>query len=400
MKRSDHEDLFKRYQSGEATPEEQAIVEDYILNNELNPLYLSEAELEEMTARLGEKISKIPFGERPAVPLYRRWKIAVAAAAAVAAITLGTWLYMNGPDVKSGDVVVNDIAPGRNGATITLASGKVIQLSDAKSGVVVGEGDLKYDDGSSVLSSRANAKDLDSSELGMTNLKGVTLTASTAKGQTYQFTLPDGTKVWLNADSKLEFPSNFVNSKTRNVKLSGEGYFEVAKDKAHPFIVATDKQEVEVLGTHFNINSYADKGSVRTTLLEGSVRVAIGNSSTLSGRSPSLPEGERSSIVLKPNQQSVLTGSNRIKVTDVDTELAVAWKEGFFKFNEERLDEIMTKVSRWYDVEISYADPTLKGKTFNGTVSRFSNVSQLLKKLELTGAVHFKIEGRRIVVDR
>jgi transmembrane sensor len=318
----------------------------------------------------------------------RLWPRIVVAAAAVAAITLGTWLYMNGPDVKSGDeVVMNDIAPGKNGATITLANGKVIQLSDAKSGVVIGNGRIKYNDGSFLSPSGRDGVAREGSgpvnplsPQGDPDVKsggGMALTASTAKGQTYQFTLPDGTKVWLNADSKLEFPSNFVNSKTRNVKLSGEGYFEVAKDKAHPFIVATDQQEVEVLGTHFNINSYSDESNTKTTLLEGSVRV--------------------NEVVLKPNQQSILTGSNRIKVQDVDIEEAIAWKNGKFVFEYENIESVMRKLSRWYDAEIIYQG-NIGDKTFTGSISRRDNISKILEKITYTQNVHFKIEGRRITV--
>ncbi|HMI01066.1 MAG TPA: FecR domain-containing protein [Pedobacter sp.] len=370
------------------------------------------------------------------VKLWPRFRIksgmtGLVAAAAVAAIVFGVWFFNSDtgvPEVNSGlNVVANDIAPGKNGATITLANGRVIQLSDAKSGVVVGGG-LKYSDGSDVRYSSGTSssgslkgsqnssgpvgvRSLTPSELQGADGKAQILTASTAKGQTYRFTLPDGTKVWMNADSKLEFPSSFSVAGQRYVKLSGEGYFEVAKDKAHPFIVATDKQEVEVLGTHFNINSYNDEASVKTTLLEGSVRVALlspsggdgvarGGSGPVNPLSPqggSLPEGERS-VVLKPNQQSVLTG-NVIKVRQANLEEEMAWKNGYFMFESEEIGPIMRKIARWYNLEIVYgsAIPTDK---FWGTVSRFSNVSQVLKKLELTGKVHFKIEGRRITVNK
>jgi len=391
METKDHENLFKRYQSGEATLEEQAIVEDYILNNEFTPLFLSEAELEAVKVKLGQRISEIPFAERQELvlepvdiargKLKSKLPVWLASAAAVAAIVFGVWLfntnYKNGSRTEfgTGSLLANDIAPGKNGATITLANGKLIQLSDKKLGVVVGE-DLKYNDGAAVQG--GDPDPVRSGALRSKFISGSQLTASTAKGQTYQFTLPDGTKVWLNADSKLEFPSKFVNSKTRNVKLSGEGYFEVAKDKAHPFIVATDKQEVEVLGTHFNINSYDDEGSVKTTLLEGSVKV--------------------NEVVLKPGQQSVLE-AGKIAVENVDTEEAVAWKNGKFVFEYESIESVMRKLARWYNIDVVY-EGSIGEKTFSGSISRSDNISKILEKITYTQNVHFKIEGRRITVMR
>jgi ferric-dicitrate binding protein FerR (iron transport regulator) len=166
------------------------------------------------------------------------------------------------------------------------------------------------------------------------------------------------------------------------VRLFGEGYFEVAKDKAHPFIVATDKQKVEVLGTHFNINSYADEGSVKTTLLEGSVRV---------------DRTGRAAVVLKPNQQSVVSGTKQTDVNTVDVNDVVSWKNGKFVFVREDVRSIMNKIARWYDVQIVY-EGDVKGKALGGSVSRFKNVSEVLEMLSATKAVQFRIEGRKVIV--
>jgi len=309
-------------------------------------------------------------------------KVAAAAVAAVVA-GVGIWFFSAprhpdaGQDSRSAQYST-DIAPGKNGATITMANGKVIALSDAKSGVVVKEGDLKYNDGAAVS---GGGSDLLQDQV-------AELTASTAKGQTYQFTLPDGTKVWLNADSKLEFPSSFVNSKTRSVKLSGEGYFEVAKDKSHPFMVATDKQEVEVLGTHFNINSYADEVSIKTTLLEGSVRINTLPRIGVSG----------AGIVIHPGEQATLNAASGISVKRVDADAAIDWKEGVFVFDKAGLDEIMKKVARWYDVEVADQRAVKTALTFSGRMSRYDNISKVLSKLALTGEVQFKIEGKKILI--
>jgi ferric-dicitrate binding protein FerR (iron transport regulator) len=369
----------------------------------------------------------------------------IAVAAAVAVVIFGAGLFYFGGDSRLDPVktatVVNDIAPGKNGATITLANGKVIQLSDSKTGVVIEDNSIKYNDGSFLspsgregvaregngsnnpLSPEVNSGQAPQGDPDMKSGGSMMLTASTAKGQTYQFTLPDGTKVWLNADSKLEFPSKFENARQRIVRLSGEGYFEVAKvsllspsgrdgrrPERVPFIVATDKQQVEVLGTHFNINSYPDEKETKTTLLEGSVRVAPlsamgrdaegrevnGKSATLSGRSPSLPEGERS-VILKPNQQSILIGSNRLNVKEVDVGEAVAWKNGEFVFENESVQSIMRKIARWYDVEVIY-EGDVANKEIWGSVSKYEQVSKVLEMLAGAQTVDFEIRNKTIVV--
>lgn len=303
------------------------------------------------------------------VRLWPRIKVAVSvAAAAIAIIVLGIYFFNYHGTERSAQgsaIVVNDIAPGKHGATITLANGKVIQLSGAQSGVVIADDKLVYNDGS--LSPRV--------------LEGSEYTASTAKGQTYEFTLPDGTKVWLNADSRISFPSQF-SGKERKILLLGEAYFEVAKNKKKPFIVATDKQEVMVLGTHFNINSYADEGSVKTTLLEGSVSVRH--------------DGE--AVVLKPGEQASLKGV-ALQVKAVDPKEALAWKNGEFVFKDEPLQDIMRRVARWYDVEVIY-EGVDKTKLFTGTISRFEKISKVLDILQATEKVKFSVAGRKVTVTR
>ncbi|WP_316793009.1 FecR family protein [Pedobacter frigoris] len=304
------------------------------------------------------------------------------AAAAVAFLVLGVYFFNyhsdRHPDAgQDPGLAMNDIAPGKNGATITLANGKVIQLSDAKTGVVIGE-DLKYSDGE-ILRDALDDKGTED------------LTASTAKGQTYEFTLPDGTHVWLNADSKISFPSQFIG-KTRKILLEGEAYFEVAKNKKSPFVVKTREQEVMVLGTHFNINSYADESSVKTTLFEGSVNVSrlltkVGANKDLGGKT------------LKPGQQSILNKEN-FKVIEANMDEAIDWKNGDFVFKGESLESVMRRVARWYDVEVSYSSDELKNITVGGFVSRSRSISAVLELMERTGKVNFKIEGRKIIVTK
>ncbi len=306
------------------------------------------------------------------------WYRYVAAASVL--IALGVWIYASVPyfnhQAKTNNLA--KITPGTNKATLTLADGKVITLDNAATGNIARQSGIlvsKTADGQ-LIYQLTSANTATAAEPEGFN------TISTPRGGQYQVNLPDGTKIWMNAASSLTYPTKFTSG-TRRVKLSGEAYFEVAKDKAHPFIVATNKQEVEVLGTHFNINAYEDEENTKTALIEGSVKV------TGTGLSAD-------KVMLKPNQQSILTG-NKFTVVPVDPESAVDWKNGYFSFDNENLPALMRKISRWYDVEITYQG-SYTGNDFTGIVSRKKQVSEVLGLLELTGLVHFKIEGRRIIV--
>ena len=313
------------------------------------------------------------------------------AAAAILAV-FGVWFFNSKNHGTKKNLVsqykTKDIPPGHNGATLSLSNGKLIKLDGAKSGIIVSTTSFTYNDGTKVNGREHNDENLQNST--------GELTATTARGQSYQIALPDGTKVWLNAATTLKFPSNFIRKKSREVEIDGEAYFEVFKNKIQPFVVTTKRsaqlpgQRITVLGTHFNINAYKDEHNIKTTLLEGSVRVstnAIPDSST--------GITEMTSI-LKPNQQSVLTAEH-LNVKEVNPGSVVAWKNGEFRFDDETLGSIMRKISRWYNVEIVYRgiDPE---KTYWGTISRFENVSKVLENLELTSTVNFKIEGRKIIV--
>ncbi|SMC57349.1 FecR family protein [Pedobacter nyackensis] len=324
---------------------------------------------EEMDALYDKLISDKGFKKTSKVKLWP--KIAIAASVTIA-ISAGLWFYVAHQrmiNIQSQTTNKNDISPGRNTATLTLSNGKHINLSDAKKGLVIEAAKLSYNDGTEIKESKPTSL----------------LTITTPNGGMYQVRLSDGTKVWLNATSILKFPSNFTKSKYRKVELTGEAYFEVEKDKTMPFIVASRGQEVEVLGTHFNVNSYADEGSIRTTLLEGAVKVTNLKS--------------KASNFLRPNQQAILTGANQIEVRDLDAEASISWKKGEFTFDREEISSIMRKVARWYNVQIVYKD-NLNGVKLTGSVSRFENISKLLKVLENTQEVNFKIDGNKVIVTR
>ncbi|MGN6341472.1 MAG: FecR family protein [Ginsengibacter sp.] len=265
----------------------------------------------------------------------------------------------------------NDVSPGRNTAMLTLANGTTINLDSAANGALTTQGNAKILNLNGLLS--YNTVGNKSSEV-------LYNTISTPRGGQYQLMLADGSKVWLNAASSLRFPASFAG-KERKVELLGEAYFEVAKNAAMPFKVKVHGMEVEVLGTHFNINSYDNESIVRTTLLEGSIKINKDDKSSL----------------LKPGQQAQMNEAGEIKIiSNVDVEEAIAWKEGKFQFDKADIHAIMRQLARWYDVEVEY-----KGNVsshFGGTISRDVNLSQVLNMLHLTGEVNFKIEGKKVVV--
>lgn len=302
----------------------------------------------------------------------RLWPRMAIAAAVVATIVIGTWFFSTSGNSNSS--LSNDIGPGTVGATLTLADGKKIKLSDAKNGELANEAGIRISktaDGQLVY------------EVKGASAANKLNTLTTAKGETFVLILPDKSKVWMNAGSSLTYSSGLVEHGFRVVKLDGEAYFEVVKNPTHPFLVKTRKQQVEVLGTHFNINSYPDENVIKTTLLEGKVKVSIpGNAA-----------------ILKPNQQSLINETNTIDVKEVNPNDVVAWTKGNFLFNAEDIQSIMNKLSRWYDIEVDY-DGEVTKELYYGDISRFKNLSEVLNMLEKAGGVHFKIEGRRITVKK
>lgn len=299
----------------------------------------------------------------------------ISAAAAAIFIIVGIGLVLQKDSQQSKNIFHNDIPAGINSATLTLDNGKKIILSNANSGQLASESGIlitKSADGEVIYSIKNQTE----------NAANKTNTLSTVNGQTYRLQLPDQSKVWLNAASSIKFPASFAGLKNRKVELTGEAYFEISKDKDHPFIVKTNQQEVQVLGTHFNINSYPDKQNTSTTLLEGSI---------------SITNEHKQQQLLKPGETALVNNKEDILVSPADIKSAMAWKNGDFRFNEERIDEIMLKISRWYDIEVTYHGPVSKEK-FSGKISRNKNISEVLNMLSYSNAVKFIVEGRRVTV--
>jgi transmembrane sensor len=295
-------------------------------------------------------------------------------------------LRLNHKPIKNlAAAIKNDVTPGGEKAILTLANGSKISLTDARNGNIARQAGVqiaKATNGQLIYTINASNASPVTGATGRTG-NAETLaynTISTPIGGQYQVILPDGSKVWLNAMSSIKFPVSFSTLKERRIELSGEAYFEVEHDKEHPFKVITTKQEVEDLGTQFDVSAYADEAVTKTTLLGGSVKITAGNNTSL----------------LKPGQQAKLI--NNITVAEVNTQAVIAWKNGYFMFDDERLEDVMRQVSRWYNIKVVYTDENLKNETFGALSTRFANISILLNMMEQTGNVHFKINGSTITV--
>jgi ferric-dicitrate binding protein FerR (iron transport regulator) len=329
------------------------------------------------------------FTHVPAVTKYKigKWYGVAAAVIIVALCTSAFFLFFNKETQNNVGVQTiskrykNDLLPGTNGAILTLANGKQIVLDSAGNGLLAVQGQSKVvnKNGEIVYKGENDAS-------GPNEILYNTMT--TPKGRQYQLVLADGSKVWLNAASSIRFPATFSNNE-RRVEITGEAYFEIAAayssntNNKIPFIVSANGTDIKVLGTHFNVNAYNDESAIRTTLLEGSVNVSSANS--------------RQSITIKPGQQSQVTKAGNIKVMDdVDVDAVMAWKNGYFSFQQADLTTVMRQVSRWYDVDIVY-EGTIPNRRFGGEITRNTNASQVLQILE-DSKIHFRIEGKKIVV--
>ncbi|MGQ7857122.1 FecR family protein [Pedobacter sp. WC2501] len=328
---------------------------------------------QDLFIQIRESAHAVPEGKNK---ILRLWLKIIAVAAVLAVVYLGVYFFNNQPEKVAAVPIVtaHDIKPGGYGATLTLANGRKVSLANASRGEIGRESGIvitKSDDGKLVYQVSEKVSDPNASN-----------TLSTARGETYQVRLPDGSLVYLNAASSLTYTTSLIQNGKRIVTLSGEGYFEVAKDKQHPFIVKTGRQEVEVLGTHFNISSYADDEVEKTTLLEGSVKLSTSGNYKL----------------LRPGQQAKLS-AGKITISETDTDLAVAWKNNEFVIESENIETIMKMISRWYNLEVVYLGEKTTQR-FSGQVSRFDKLSKVLEIVESTGEAHFDLKGRTVYVSK
>jgi transmembrane sensor len=349
------------------SPENQALFEE--MNN---PVFVAAA-MAKMDAMHEEEVwERVNAGREVLRPTPRR--IGRFAAAAVVLLLAGGYWWWQAERGRPAPVaqapITHDVAPGSNKAVLTLSNGARIVLDSAQNGALAQQGGtrvIKTDSGRIAyhsLNEKATAT--------------LYNTLATPRGGQYQLTLPDGTKVWLNAASSIRYPVLFSGPE-RRVEVTGETYFQVARNASKPFkVLINGKQEVEVLGTSFDINAYEDEEQDRTTLLEGKVKVQ--------------------GAILKPGDQAQWKGGQAVKVlSDADVEEAVAWKNGKFIFTGDDIGSVMRQIARWYDVDVEYKGD-FKGVELVGVIPRNNNVSEILRMLEQTRTVKFTVEGRKITV--
>lgn len=366
MNREDVKDILTRYRTDTCTEAERQLVERWIVHGSADPLNLSDDQLLEDLLAIRLRLER-DLRAKKTTKHYRILKWVPYAAAIVFILSVGFWLFRDQwTSYKQPSTVdqIADVAPGGNKATLTLADGRAINLSKEQSGIVVGDG-VTYADGSALLNEDARSQ-----------FQQLT----TPKGGTYRVTLSDGTRVWLNSATTLTYPVRFTNE--RIVKIAGEAYFEVARNHKSPFKVISKDQTLTVLGTAFNISAYSDENEVKTTVVEGSVRVAPASTA-------SYPNA-----ILTPGQQSNLSKIG-ITVDDVDVAAFIGWKEGFFIFNGTELRNAMKQLSRWYDVEVVY-EGTIPRTPFYGKISRGDTLAEVLAILK-EGKVNFRIEKKNAI---
>eukprot|EP01133_Synstelium_polycarpum_P017054 gene17054-20316_t len=378
--------LAHKWKEGTLSPEEQQHFDAWYNQYQDEHLELPEGYAkdpalirERMLSRLKERMEQIPVpATTKTIKLPGRW-ISIVAAASLFVI-IGFLIYSYVRRVKEDQQIQHqsagiNVAPGSNKALLILADGRTIDLQDAATGQLAEQSGIKISKTAEGQVTYTATGDHNNAE---------TNTIKTPRGGQYRLRLPDNTEVWLNAASTLQYPASFNGRGERRVTLIGEAYFRVAKDKIHPFIVRTKDQDVKVLGTHFNVNSYSDESRTVTTLEEGSVQVKAGAQQK----------------ILSPGQQSILSGDKNLSVQKADIGAALAWTNNEMVFNDAGIQEIMRQIARWYDLDIEYQG-RIPDDTISGTVDRRENLAAVLKMFA-TMQIHFTLEqtpaGKKLII--
>ncbi|MDB5117626.1 MAG: FecR family protein [Mucilaginibacter sp.] len=375
--------LYSKYLAGECTPHELELLDEY--QDELDLMdfdwHGEPIDQQEIHDRIWLRVSE---SRKASVKskLKKFRQLQVAAAILLIAAPFALWIIKSQHKKDENKALSKNnhskVTPGGNKAFLTMANGSIITLTDARNGQLATQAGIqisKSKNGMLVYHfGKADEKQTNSSA-------DVINTITTPRGGQYQVILSDGTKVWLNSATSLRFPVAFTGN-SRNVELNGEAYFEVTKNAEKPFTVQANGTTTQVLGTHFNVNAYNDNAEVTTTLLEGSVR---------------LQKGRTNAMLVPGEQGTILNNGISIAIKTADIEEVMAWKKGYFIFHDENIINIMKQVSRWYDVDVEYENG-VKDKEFGGTVSRYKDITELLNNMELTQAIHYKLEGRRLYI--
>jgi len=376
----EREELFRLLQEKNQEDQIDELFEQARRTFEHKKFFFTQSESEMMVHHLMDEIGMVHRKKKK--KYYYQW-----AAVAMLVLSIGSYFYLTPlqNDLLYGTHTEKQtIEPGSDKATLKLANGKVLNLAGNESKIadIDGVTIIKNEQGQLVY--QINTEEFPPGA----EVKENVLT--TPKGGQFQLILPDGTKAWLSAASSLQYPTRFIGE-SRTVTLKGEAYFEVAKNQSMPFQVKAGEAIIHVLGTDFLVNAYDDAGETRTTLFEGKVSIAVNSND---------PRNAENQKILKPGQQATFNHTtNNITVRQVDIQDALALKNGYFVFQGDNIQTVMKTISRWYDVEVVY-DGDVSGETFIGTVSKFDTIDKLLRTIELTGGVHFKIEGRKVLVKK
>ncbi len=345
-----YKQLIQRYVSNQATEEELEAFFHLISSDQMD---------EELKIFMDEEAAKVEVEQ---VKVRRLWPRIAVAASVLIALSAGLYVALQHKQ-ENINIAKVDVLPGRNQATLTLGNGKQIVLTRNLTGKLAQQGNTSIGINSGAIAYQAGEPE--------TTIQYNTLTTKRGEVSPYPLVLPDGSKVWLNAASSITFPTAF-NGRTRNVTVTGEAYLEIIHNQKQPFTVKTATHTIEDIGTEFDVKAYVDE-TAATTLISGSVKV--------------------NETLLKPGEQVVSGSVQHVDIADV-----IAWKSGNFHFTDAKLSDILRQASRWYDVDITYENESLKDKKFGAITTRFAKASQLLHVLELTGEVKFKIEGKKITV--
>jgi transmembrane sensor len=366
--------LIRKYQQGTLSQaDQQRLNEWYLLQAAEGRAELSPEEMEDTVQQIR---SRLPLLPKKSIVLWRKIA-AVAALVLFGLLGIYFFAYRTVPEPSREPAAALDILPGKVGATLTLASGKKIRLSDAASGAIAVEAGItvrKSAEGRLIYQAGAESADANPDALN---------TLSTIAGETFMVVLPDQSRVWLNSASSISYPLALAGLAVRKVRISGEAYFEIAKDKTRPFVVESKGQQVEVLGTHFNVNGYDNELATATTLLEGRIKIISG----------------KHTKIINPGEQAVSSEAG-ISVHPADEENVTDWKEGDFNLNHVDFKSAMRKIARWYNIEVIYDKDLPEDIETGGWISRNNKLSVVLKLIESSGQVHFKVQGRKVFVTK
>jgi ferric-dicitrate binding protein FerR (iron transport regulator) len=388
MQQKEVQKLVEKYLYNTASAEETEKLFQWYraeMKRDSNWTFEAQEDEENLKSFIYSRIDVPELAERQ-IPVYRRYSSLAAAATILVFLVSGLYFYVKQDQIQTAQISekvavkpkIKDIQPGGVKAILTLADGKKIVLDDSQNGVLINQGGIKiHKNSKGIIEYTLSANEQSITE--KREIQTVYNTIQTPVGGKFQLNLADGSKVWLNSASSLRFPVFFAGD-TREVELKGEAYFEVSKNEDKKFSVRSGNQTVEVLGTHFNINAYSDEPSITTTLIEGAVRVIELNS--------------KKSQILKPGEQSKV--DRDIRIQRKDTQAEVAWKDGYFYFENASIETVMRQLSRWYGITARY-EGILPEHHFEGAIATNLTLLEVFEILQKSN-IHFKLEGKEVIV--